>query len=92
MKSGFIVIFLIAGIGVFAEFALAKDITAAAATAQAQFAQIGIAAAGIGITIGGILFAVGLGSVGRWVLQSGLTGGAIIFGLQGIISLMRLIF
>ena len=84
-----VVILVISGI---ADIAAAKDITAAAATAQAQFVQIGIAAAGIGITIGGILFAVGLGSIGRFVLQSGLTGGAIIFGLQGIISLLRMIF
>lgn len=92
MNRLLIILVIILGFVGLAELAFAKDISAVAATAQAQFAQIGIAAAGIGITIGGILFAVGLGSVGRWVLQSGLTGGAIIFGLQGIISLMRLIF
>lgn len=92
MKSSLSLILLVILLLSVSDIALAKDISAAAASAQAQFLRIGMAAVGIGITIGGICFSIGLSMVGRFILQSGLTGGAIIFALQGILALARAIF
>lgn len=72
--------------------AFAKDLVDAAQSAQAMFNRIGIASISLGITGGGILFALGLGQVGRMVLMSGLIGAACILGGPGIISLLGKIF
>ncbi len=72
--------------------ASAKDLVDAAQSAQAMFNRIGVAAISIGITGGGILFAIGLGHIGRMVLMSGLIGAACVLGGPGIISLLGKIF
>ncbi|WP_374035777.1 hypothetical protein ACES2I_08830 [Bdellovibrio bacteriovorus] len=71
---------------------MAKDLVDAAQSAQAMFNRIGIASISLGITGGGILFALGLGQIGRMVLMSGLIGAACILGGPGIISLLGKIF
>lgn len=53
-----------------ADQAVAKNLVGAAQSAQSMFDRIGVAAIGIGITMGGI----GLAHVGRMVLISGLIG------------------
>lgn len=75
-----------------ADQAMAKDLVDAAQSAQTMFNRIGIAAIGIGITVGGILFAVGAAQIGRMVLISGLVGSVCILGGPGIISLLGRIF
>lgn len=74
------------------DFASAKDLVDAAQSAQTMFNRIGVAAISIGITCGGILFAIGFAQVGRMVLISGLVGAAFVLGAPGIISLLGKIF
>ncbi|RYZ77464.1 MAG: hypothetical protein EOP05_01685 [Proteobacteria bacterium] len=75
-----------------AEAASARDLVDAAQQAQTLFNRIGIAAVGIGITLGGILFAVGAAQVGRMLLVSGFIGACAVLGAPAIISLVGKIF
>lgn len=70
----------------------ARDLVDAAQQAQSLFNKIGIAAVGIGITLGGILFAVGAAQVGRMLLISGFIGACAVLGAPAIISLVGKIF
>ncbi len=76
----------------FADTASAKELVDVVASAQTMFNRIGIAAISIGITLGGICFAIGLSQVGRFVLMSGLVGAAIILGAPSIVSLVGRFF
>ena len=70
----------------------ARDLVDAAQSAQSMFNRIGIAAIGIGITLGGILFALGAAHVGRMMLISGAVGAAAVLGGPAIINLLGRIF
>ncbi len=70
----------------------ARDLVEAAQSAQTMFNRIGIAAISIGITLGGILFALGASQIGRLVLFSGLIGACAVLGAPAIISLLGRIF
>ena len=76
----------------FSQFALAKDLVDAAVSAQAIFTKIGVAAVSIGITLGGILFAVGMGQIGRMIVISGLIGAFFILAGPAIIQLLGRVF
>lgn len=70
----------------------ARDLVDAAQQAQSLFNKIGVAAVGIGITLGGILFAVGAANIGRMMLISGFIGACAVLGAPAIISLIGKIF
>lgn len=70
----------------------AKDLVAAASTAQSLITKIGIAAIGIGITVGGILFAVGAAQMGRMVLVSGIVGAVCVLAGPALLSLLGRVF
>lgn len=75
-----------------ADFASARDLIDAAQSAQTQFNKIGIAAISIGLTLGGILFAIGMANQGRLLLISGLIGAVAVLGAPAIISILGRIF
>lgn len=72
--------------------AQARDLVDAAQSAQSVFNRIGIAAISIGITIGGILYALGAAMIGRMVLFSGLIGAVAILGAPLLINLLGRVF
>jgi len=76
----------------FTDVAMARDLVDAAQSAQSLFNKIGVAAISIGITLGGILFAVGAAQIGRTVLISGLIGAAAVLGAPALISLLGRVF
>lgn len=75
-----------------AEPALARDLVDAASSAQSFFNRIGIAAISIGVTLGGILFAMGAAQIGRMLLFSGFIGAIAILGAPALIGLLGRIF
>lgn len=70
----------------------ARDLVEAAQSAQTMFNRIGIAAISIGITVGGILYAIGASQIGRMILFSGLIGACAVLGAPAIIGLLGRIF
>lgn len=92
MKQVLIFLFLGTFVLLLAPYADAKDLVDAASTAHAMMTKIGIAAIGIGITFGGILFALGAANIGRMVLVSGLVGAVCVLGGPGLLSLLGRIF
>lgn len=70
----------------------ARDLVEAASSAQTMFNRIGVAAISIGITLGGILYAIGAAYVGRMLLFSGLIGACAVLGAPALISLLGRIF
>lgn len=70
----------------------ARDLVEAAQSAQTLFNRIGIAAISIGITVGGILFAIGASNIGRMILFSGLIGACAVLGAPAIIGMLGRIF
>ncbi len=74
------------------QMAEARDLVDAASTAQSVFNRIGIAAISIGITLGGILYALGAAYVGRMLLFSGMIGAVAVLGAPAIINLLGKIF
>jgi hypothetical protein len=72
--------------------AQARDLVDAAASAQSFFNRIGIAAISIGLTLGGILFALGVSQLGRMLLISGFIGAIAILGAPALIGLLGRIF
>lgn len=90
----YLVIYLVVGFVClsFADVALARDLVDAAQSAQTMFNRIGVAAISIGITIGGILYALGIAHIGRMILFSGLIGAAAVLGAPAMISLLGRIF
>lgn len=71
---------------------LARDLVDAASSAQSFFNRIGIAAISIGVTLGGILFAMGAAQIGRMLLFSGFIGAIAILGAPALIGLLGRIF
>lgn len=76
----------------FTQFADARDLVEAASSAQTLFNRIGVAAISIGITVGGILYAVGMAQIGRMILFSGFVGACAVLGAPAIISLIGRVF
>ncbi len=72
--------------------AMARDLVDAAQSAQSVFNRIGIAAISIGITLGGILYAVGAAMIGRMLLISGLIGALAVLGAPALINLLGKVF
>lgn len=72
--------------------ALARDLVDAASSAQSFFNRIGIAAISIGLTLGGILFALGAAQIGRTLMISGFVGAVAILGAPALIGLLGRIF
>lgn len=70
----------------------ARDLVEAAQSAQSLFNRIGIAAISIGITVGGILFAIGASNIGRMILFSGMIGACAVLGAPAVIGLLGRIF
>lgn len=70
----------------------ARDLVESAQSAQAMFNRIGIASISIGITVGGILYAIGAATIGRMLLISGLVGAFAILAAPAIISAIGRIF
>lgn len=70
----------------------ARDLVDAAQSAQTMFNRIGVAAISIGITLGGILFALGAAQIGRMLLISGAVGAVAVLAAPGIINLLGRIF
>lgn len=93
MKSVMPLIFLSASILLFkTDYALARDLVEAASSAQSMFNRIGVAGISIGITLGGILYAIGMAQIGRMILLSGFIGACAVLGAPAIISLIGRIF
>jgi len=92
MKRKLVFHLLCITIFIFFEPAIARDLAEAASSAQTLFNRIGIAAISLGITAGGILFAIGMAQVGRMVLISGLIGAFLVLGAPAIINLLARIF
>ena len=70
----------------------ARDLVEAAHSAQTMMNRIGVAAISVGITMGGILFALGFAHVGRTVLVSGLIGACAVLGAPALIHFLGGIF
>ncbi len=70
----------------------ARDLVDAAQSAQTMFNRIGVAAISIGITLGGILFALGAAQIGRMLLISGAIGAVAVLGAPAIVNLLGRIF
>ncbi len=70
----------------------ARDLVDAAGSAQSFFNRIGIAAISIGVTLGGILFALGAANIGRMMMISGFVGAVAILGAPSLIGLLGKIF
>ena len=70
----------------------ARDLVDAAVTAQSAFNKIGIAAISIGITLGGILYAIGAANIGRMILISGAIGAVAILIAPAVINLLGKVF
>ena len=92
MKNVFIISASLIFIILACDIAQARDLVDAAATAQSVFNRIGIAAISIGITLGGILYALGAAYVGRMLLFSGMIGAVAVLGAPAIINLLGKIF
>ena len=91
MKKEIVLIAVLVVFGI-TQTAHARDLVDAAASAQTMFNRIGIAAISIGITLGGILYAVGAAMVGRMLLFSGLIGAVAILGAPALINLLGRVF
>ena len=74
------------------DVAFARDLVDAASSAQSLFNRIGIAAISIGITLGGILFALGAAQIGRMLLISGAIGAVAILGAPSIVNMLGRVF
>ncbi|MBC7429992.1 MAG: hypothetical protein H7336_15365 [Bacteriovorax sp.] len=74
------------------ELGVTRDLVDAAQSAQTMFNRIGIAAISIGITLGGILYAIGAATVGRMMLISGAIGAVAVLGAPAIINMLGKVF
>jgi hypothetical protein len=75
-----------------ASSAEARDLVEAAQSAQTVLNRIGVAAISIGITVGGILYAVGASQIGRMILISGVVGACAVLGAPALINFIGRIF
>lgn len=80
------------GLLAYVEPVLARDLVDAAQSAQSMLNKIGVAAISVGITVGGILYAIGAAMVGRMVIISGAIGAVAVLGAPAIINLLGKIF
>lgn len=71
---------------------LARDLVGAASSAQQQINRIAVGVSGLGITIGGLMFAVGMAAIGRMLLFSGCLGVLVIVAAPSIIQLIEKLF
>lgn len=92
MRTFLTILFLLCILTLVSDQALARDLVDAAQSAQSVFNRIGIAAISIGITLGGILFAVGAAQIGRMLLISGAIGAVAILGAPAIVNLLGRVF
>lgn len=92
MRTFLTIVFLLCLMTLASDQAFARDLVDAAQSAQSVFNRIGIAAISIGITLGGILFAVGAAQVGRMLLISGAIGAVAILGAPAIVNLLGRVF
>lgn len=92
MKTFFTILFFLCLMSLASDQAIARDLVDAAQSAQSVFNRIGIAAISIGITIGGILFAIGAAQVGRMLLISGAVGAVAILGAPAMVNLLGRVF
>lgn len=92
MKTFLTIVFLLCLMTLASDQALARDLVDAAQSAQSVFNRIGIAAISIGITLGGILFALGAAQIGRMLLVSGAIGAVAILGAPAIVNLLGRVF
>lgn len=74
------------------DYANARDLIEAAQSAQTMFNRIGVAAISIGITLGGILFAMGAAQAGRMLLISGGIGAAVVLGAPTLVNMLAKFF
>jgi len=92
MRAFLTIFFIICILSLASDQALARDLVDAAQSAQSVFNRIGIAAISIGITLGGILFALGAAQIGRMLLISGAIGAVAILGAPAIVNLLGRVF
>ena len=92
MKKVFGYWLLVVLVIVIADSAYGRDLVQAAQSAQTMLNRIGVAAISIGLTLGGILYALGAAMVGRMLLISGFIGACAVLGAPAIISLIGRIF
>lgn len=91
MKSLIVSILLISITILVADQALARDAVEMGAQAQTYFLRIGVATVGVGISIAGILYSIGLGHWGRTLLTNGGIGAAIILGIKAVLKIFSTI-
>ena len=72
--------------------ALANRLEEAAQRGQSLLISIGQITSVIGIVLGGIILSLGMASVGRMILMSGLMGACATFGGPALIEALRGIF
>ena len=87
-----LVLFAVALVVAGSDISYGRDLVDAAQSAQTMFNRIGVAAISIGITLGGILFALGMAQVGRMLLISGAIGAVAILGAPALIQILGRIF
>lgn len=92
MRTFITILFLLCILSLASDQAQARDLVDAAQSAQSVFNRIGIAAISIGITLGGILFALGAAQIGRMMLISGAIGAVAILGAPAIVNLLGRVF
>lgn len=92
MRTFLTILFLLCVLSFVSDQAFARDLVDAAQSAQSVFNRIGIAAISIGITLGGILFALGAAQIGRMLLVSGAIGAVAILGAPAIVNLLGRVF
>ena len=92
MKKFFTIVFILCLLSLASDQTSARDLVDAAQSAQSVFNRIGIATISIGITIGGILFALGAAQIGRMLLVSGAIGAVAILGAPAIVNLLGRVF
>lgn len=68
--------------------AAARDLAEAAQSAQTTLNRIGVAGIGIGFTVGGILFTLGMAQMGRNVLVSAAIGAASILAAPAVLNFL----
>lgn len=92
MRTFLTILFMLCILSLVSDQALARDLVDAAQSAQSVFNRIGIAAISIGITLGGILFALGAAQIGRMLLISGAIGAVAILGAPAMVNLLGRVF
>lgn len=87
MKYLYLILFAAIVVVSIENVAFARDAVEASNSAKAYLMQIGVASAGIGLLIAGILYTWGFGMWGRIMLTNGAIGIAIIGLVTAILAL-----